>query len=76
MFEPEHREGCKTDCEVDAPLESATDEQTTQDNQDNVPQVGKRPYHLGIVKLRKLQLEMDIISTQWKLRLTLTLLKR
>lgn len=42
VFVAQYREECKTNSEVDAPLESATKEQATRDNQDNLPQVGKR----------------------------------
>lgn len=48
MFEPEYCKERETNCEVEAPVESAAEEQATQDNQDNVQQVDKRPYHLGI----------------------------
>lgn len=48
VFEPEYCKGCETKCEVEAPVESVAEEQATQDNQDNVQQVDKKPYHLGI----------------------------
>lgn len=48
----QYREACKTNSDMGAPLESATEEQAIQDNQDNVPQVGKRSYNLGIVSPR------------------------
>ena len=47
MFELQCNEACKTNGEMEVPLEATTE--ATQDNQDNVPQVGKRSYHLCIV---------------------------